>query len=97
MDNCVCFLVMSGDLSFGNLTFAMGSSINDVECAHVEVIEDDMLESEEDFFIYVSNTLTQVKSDDSATEMVNADLIFTTITFPCENTSIIIDISNTDG
>ena len=88
---------MSGDLSFGNLTFATGSSINDVECVDVEVIEDDMLENEEDFFIYVSNTLTQVESDDSTSEIVNADLIFTLITLPCENASIVIDISNTDG
>ena len=88
---------MSGDLSFGNLTFATGSSINDVECADVEVIEDDMLESEEDFFIYVSNTLTQVESDNSTSEIVNTDLIFALITLPCENASIVIDISNTDG
>lgn len=87
----------SGDLLFGNLTFAMGSTINDVECADVEVIEDDTLESKEEFFIYVSNTLTPYNADNSTTEMVNADLIFTVLTLPCENASIIIDISNTNG
>ena len=81
----------------------MGSTINDIECADVTVISDSTLESVEEFSIYVSNSSTfiEVFPADSATsndtEGVTLDDISLPLTLPCENTSIIISVSNTNG
>lgn len=95
--------VPSGDISLGNLVFAMGSTINDIECADVNVISDSTVESVEEFSIYVSNasTFIEVFPADSATsndtEDVTLDAISLPLSLPCENTSIIIDTSDTNG
>ena len=81
----------------------MGSTINSMECVDVEVEDDNLLESSEEFTVYVSNSFTLVESFDggeavsNGIEEVNAELIFTVIVFPCENASIIIDTSDTEG
>ena len=100
----IIIIESSGDISFGgNLTFSMGSAINSMECVDVEVEDDDILESIEEFTVYVSNFFTLVESFDggeavsNGMEEVNAELIFTVMVFPCENTSIIIDTSETEG
>ena len=81
----------------------MGSAINSMECVDVEVEDDDLLESSEEFTVYVSNSFTLVESFDggeavsNGMEEVNAELIFTIIVFPCDNVSIIMDNSDTEG
>ena len=81
----------------------MGSTINSMECVDVEVEDDDLLESSEEFTVYMSNSFTLVETFDggeavsNGMEEVNAELIFTVIVFPCENVSINIDTSDTKG
>ena len=105
---CLCywqlvFIVSSGDLSFGNVTFAIGSAINDIECAEVEVISDNLLESVEEFSIYVSNSSTLIDNfpTDSAISIGTVDAtvddIFLNLTLPCENLILVINTSDSDG
>lgn len=94
--------VLSEDLLLGDLTFAMGSTINDIECAAVQAIGDDTLESVEEFSIYVSDSLTMSEVfRDGVTPIgtftVTTDAISLPLTLPCENASIIIDTSDTNG
>ena len=89
----------TGDLLLGNLTHAMGSTINTEVCDEVvSVTEDSFLESEEVFSIFASEFLTIVE-DLSNGEMVEVDgeSISLLITPPCENVTITIDTSDTEG
>ena len=82
----------SGDITIGNVTFAVSSSINEMECADIVVIEDNTLESVEEFSIYVSNSIAVVDSG-----MAEIDTEFFLLTLSFENASISIDTSDTEG
>lgn len=88
-------LLFSGDdLVLGNLTFPVGSTINEEVCGNVtEVVDDTLLESEEVFSIFVSDILTLLEDGD----MVDFMNISLSVTFPCDNLTTTISTSDTDG
>ena len=93
---------MSTDLSpIGNVTFMRGSSINTVACASVEVMTDNILENVEEFSIFVSNSVTMVEDFEGHNAISSGTLEVDTndflLTFPCENATISIATSDTNG
>lgn len=100
MSHFLCITESSEDIAIGNVTFEVGSSINEVKCADIEVFEDNTLESVEEFSLYVSNSIVLIEefntSDVTPSGMVEVSEFFL-LTLPCENASIRIDTSDTAG
>ena len=92
---------MSADLSpIGNVTFLRGSSINTVACASVEVMTDNILENVEEFSIFVSNSVTMVEDFEGnaiSSGTLEVDTNDFLLTLPCENATISIATSDTNG
>lgn len=87
-------IVSTADLALGNLTFAMGSTINTVVCGNVvEVLNDTVLENEETFSIFVSDILTPLENS-ALVDIANISL---SAVLPCENLTITVSTSDTEG
>lgn len=93
---------ISEDLSLGSVTFLSDSTINDMECADIQVMADNILESVEEFSIFVSNSVTMVEDFEAdfpaaSSDPLEVDTSNFRLTLPCDNATISIATSDTNG